>query len=60
MSQSRNDNATSRRAFLKSSTAAVGASLAANLRISRGAYAGGSDVIRIALVGCGGRGSLFD
>ncbi len=58
MSQSRSDNASSRRAFLKSSTAAaVGGALAANLPISRGAHAGGSDVIRIGLVGCGGRGS---
>ncbi|NOX53350.1 MAG: Gfo/Idh/MocA family oxidoreductase [Planctomycetes bacterium] len=45
---------TTRRDFLKATAAvaAVGTS-----KLSPGAYAGGSDVIRIALIGCGGRGT---
>ena len=49
-------NNASRRDFLKASTAA-GAAVALNLKIARGAHAAGSDTIRIALVGCGGRGT---
>ncbi|MEW6306492.1 MAG: Gfo/Idh/MocA family oxidoreductase [Verrucomicrobiota bacterium] len=47
---------TSRRRFLKTSAAAGGA-LLANLDISRFAHAAGSDEVKIALVGCGGRGT---
>lgn len=44
-----------RRGFLGSSAlAASGAALSAS-RISRGAYAEGSDVIRVGMIGCGGR-----
>ena len=46
-----------RRDFLK--TSMVGAATAATmggLSLARGAHAAGSDVIRIGLVGCGGRG----
>src|SRR5690606_22300312 len=47
-----------RREFLKTSSAAVvGTSLAATLGPARSAHAAGSDVIRVGLVGCGGRGS---
>lgn len=46
---------TSRREFLKASTAA--ATLAFSLDIARSAYGAGSDTIKIALIGCGGRGS---
>ncbi len=45
---------TSRRHFLKASTAAA---VAGGLGIARGAYAAGSDEIKIALIGCGGRGT---
>jgi len=49
---------TSRRDFLKKSTAAAaGAALAGGLAIARSAHAAGSDVIKIALIGCGGRGT---
>ena len=49
---------TSRRAFLKGTTAAVaGASLAANLSVARSAHAAGDDIIKVALIGCGGRGT---
>lgn len=49
----------SRRRFLKDSTVvAAGAALAAslNLGLVRSVHAQGDDVIRIALIGCGGRG----
>lgn len=45
-----------RREFLKTSAVAGGA-LAANLSLLGNVHAAGSDVIRIGLVGCGGRGS---
>lgn len=44
----------SRRDFLKASSAAT---LTSSLSIARSAHAGGSDTIRIALIGCGGRGN---
>jgi myo-inositol 2-dehydrogenase/D-chiro-inositol 1-dehydrogenase len=48
----------SRRDFLKGSAAAVtGATLAGGLNIARSAHAAGDDKIRIALIGCGGRGN---
>lgn len=49
---------TSRRGFLKGTTAAVaGASLAGSLSVARSAHAAGDDVIKVALIGCGGRGT---
>ncbi len=49
---------TSRRAFLKkSSTTAAGAAVLGGLNISRMAHAKGSDQFKIALIGCGGRGT---
>ena len=51
-------NPASRRDFLKSSTAAiVGGALAGSLSIARSAHAAGDDEIKIALIGCGGRGT---
>jgi len=48
----------SRRDFLKSSAvAAVGVSVTGNLSIARSAHAAGDDLIKIALIGCGGRGT---
>ena len=53
-----NPSASSRRDFIKSSTAAAaGASAFASLALPRGAFAGNDDTIRIALVGAGGRGT---
>ena len=46
----------SRREFLKRS-AAVAGSVSAALAVQRSAHAAGSDVIRLGLVGCGGRGT---
>jgi myo-inositol 2-dehydrogenase / D-chiro-inositol 1-dehydrogenase len=45
-----------RRAFLRT-TAAAATGATANLAISRAAHAAGSDEIKIALIGCGGRGT---
>ena len=45
----------SRRAFLKTSTTAIG--LAGGLSLRRGAHAAGDDTLKVGLIGCGGRGS---
>jgi myo-inositol 2-dehydrogenase / D-chiro-inositol 1-dehydrogenase len=48
----------SRRDFFRTSSALVAAgALAGGLSISRSAYAAGNDVLKIGLVGCGGRGT---
>lgn len=55
MSQSTSGN---RRDFLKTTAAATAAATVANSFIARTAHAGnGDDTIKIALIGCGGRGS---
>jgi len=46
-----------RREFLKTSAALVGGSLAMNLGLQPRVYAAGNEIIRVGLVGCGGRGS---
>ncbi|MBI5387534.1 MAG: Gfo/Idh/MocA family oxidoreductase [Verrucomicrobia bacterium] len=48
---------TTRRDFLKTSASLTGAALAGTLALERSAHAAGSDVIRIGLIGCGGRGT---
>ena len=51
-------NGTNRRDFLRSTTAAAaGITLAGGLNIARMAHAAGGDELKIALIGCGGRGS---
>lgn len=51
-------NQPSRRDFLRRSTAvAVGGSMVSSLAFSRTAHAGGDDVLRVGLIGCGGRGT---
>jgi len=45
----------SRRGFLRASAAGAGA--AAALSLARGAHAAGSDILRVGLIGCGGRGA---
>jgi len=48
----------SRRDFLKGSAAAVAGAVAADrLSLARSAHAAGSDQLKIALIGCGGRGT---
>ncbi|MBN1362209.1 MAG: Gfo/Idh/MocA family oxidoreductase [Sedimentisphaerales bacterium] len=44
-----------RRAFLKASTLTASAALTSTLGLTRRAYAGGSDIIRVGMIGCGGR-----
>src|ERR1051326_6995770 len=49
---------TSRRDFLKKTSATVaGGALLGGLTLERSAFAAGSDTLKIALIGCGGRGS---
>src|SRR5713226_10126586 len=45
-----------RRDFIKTSTVAAGAALAANL-VPSNLYAAGDDEIKVGLIGCGGRGT---
>src|SRR5258708_33368070 len=49
--------AQSRRDFLKTSSQVAAAMALGGLSIERSAHAAGSDQIKIALIGCGGRGS---
>jgi predicted dehydrogenase len=52
------DNSASRREFLKVSTvAAAGAAAFGGLSLARIAHAAGGDTVKIALIGCGGRGT---
>src|SRR3981081_2771544 len=47
-----------RRDFLKTTSAAVtSAGVLGALSVERGAHAAGSDTLKLALIGCGGRGS---
>ena len=46
---------TTRRKFLKSTAALAGGALASKLTTGEVAYAGGSDIIRVGMIGCGGR-----
>ncbi len=48
---------TSRRDFLKTSTAVVGGAVAAGWSVIPGAHAAGSDEIRVGVIGCGQRGT---
>ena len=47
----------SRREFLKTSAGLTASAMTAQLALSRSAHAAGSDVVKIGLIGCGGRGS---
>jgi predicted dehydrogenase len=51
------DASSTRREFLKTTTVAAGTALAANLQLLSNAHAAGDDVIRVGLIGCGGRGT---
>ncbi len=46
-----------RRSFLQTSGVVAGAALLGGLSIERSAHAAGSDELKLALIGCGGRGS---
>ena len=47
----------SRRTFLKTAGVLAGGALAGGLSIARTAHAAGDDVLRIGVIGCGGRGT---
>jgi len=53
--QSKTSTGMTRRGFLKRSTAAASLAATAGLAVSRTAHAAGSDVIKLGMVGCGGR-----
>lgn len=57
--ENKSDNAvlTSRRNFLKLTGAAIPTIAIAGLEVSRFAHAAGSDIIRVGMIGCGGRNS---
>ena len=58
MSEQTKTTGTSRRDFLKTAgIGSVGLAAVANLNIARGVNVGGSDLIKVALIGCGGRGA---
>jgi predicted dehydrogenase len=59
MSDSKHNEAGStRRTFLKATSALVGGTIVgSNARVARSSHPGGSDEIKVALIGCGGRGS---
>jgi myo-inositol 2-dehydrogenase / D-chiro-inositol 1-dehydrogenase len=54
--ESQNRPSCSRRNFLQRS-AVLGAAAYSGLSLARGAHAAGNDVIKVGLIGCGGRGS---
>lgn len=55
---SQDQSALNRRGFVKSSGVALaGGALAATLPLGRGVFAASNDTLKIALIGCGGRGS---
>ncbi len=53
--ESGKDTGTTRRDFLKASTVAASAAVTGTLGISNSVYAGGSDILRVGMIGCGGR-----
>lgn len=57
MTTTARETASSRRDFLKTGSAGVAAALTLGPTLSAKAFAGGGDVIKVGLIGCGGRGS---
>jgi len=53
--KSHKDSGQTRRDFLKASTVAASAALSGSLDLKRSVYAAGSDIIRVGMIGCGGR-----
>jgi len=49
------DPGQTRRDFLKASTVAASAAFSGSLDLNRSVYAAGSDIIRVGMIGCGGR-----
>jgi hypothetical protein len=48
---------TTRRGFLKTTAALAGTAALGPLALERSVHAAGSDIIRVGLIGCGGRGT---
>jgi predicted dehydrogenase len=57
MNPSAADTPASRREFLKASAAVAGAAVVSPLALAPAVHAAGSDVLKIGLIGCGGRGT---
>lgn len=57
MTQPNLETNNSRRTFLKTGAFAVGGTIATPLVLNHAVYAEGSDVLKVALIGCGGRGT---
>ena len=55
--QNSNNNSSTRREFVKNSSLLAGGILAAPLLSKANYFSGADDVIKIALIGCGGRGT---
>jgi len=53
--KSHEDSGQTRREFLKASTVAASAALSSSLNLNHSLYAAGSDIIRVGMIGCGGR-----
>jgi myo-inositol 2-dehydrogenase/D-chiro-inositol 1-dehydrogenase len=53
--ESKKETRTTRRDFLKASTLAASAAVSGALDVSRSVFAAGSDIIRVGVIGCGGR-----
>jgi myo-inositol 2-dehydrogenase / D-chiro-inositol 1-dehydrogenase len=51
------DSQFTRRSFLQTTSVAAGGAVLGGLSLERGVHAQGSDTVKVALVGCGGRGS---
>jgi len=51
------DSQITRRSFLQTTSVAAGGAVLGGLSLERGVHAQGSDTVKVALVGCGGRGS---
>ena len=57
MSHPNNGTDASRRNFLKTSATAATAAALGSLNVGRTAHASGSDILKVGLIGCGGRGT---
>ena len=53
--KSEKSTASTRREFLKTSTAATAAAMTGALGLQRGVFAAGSNIIKVGMIGCGGR-----
>jgi len=53
--ESKKETRTTRRDFLKASTLAASVAVSGALDVSRSVFAAGSDIIRVGVIGCGGR-----